>query len=395
MEAIVTCGFESRASPPGEYSFTNTLIEVLDNWINKRTFSASCLHAEILFQLKLKETKKGREGRKLEWCTTPIHINYTADLKLPGIEFCPRQILQPPEQVPPLEEPTRPSTFMDAMDIDFEDSHTAPSPLSSRRDLVEFRTPHVLVKLGLEQNQGPLDMQQCLRWLESVPFLGKRAKIEAVYPSFSTLIVLSMLISVWDMLPDHPSCTFIGYITGPSSHSESAKAKGLSTEFPEGRLSNPSAAFGPGEVAMAKQFPGPELPSARRWSHRSLASDLTADSGYQDSDEYQPQTYAELMFRSCLKISTKPKPKPPINTPKNLHDRMLDLKNDVPDSVQSTALPTSFATQSLSDAEDLIPTTCSRCRLYKIRCRRETPHSICVSCIAVGNLNCEVFLEFK
>jgi hypothetical protein len=135
MEAIVTCGFESRAAPPGEYSFTNTLIEVLDNWINKRKFSTSCLHAEILFQLKLKETKKGREGRKLEWCTTPIYIDYTADSKLPGIELCPRQILQPPEQVPPLEEPTRLSTFMDAMDFDFEDPHTAPSPLLSRRPL--------------------------------------------------------------------------------------------------------------------------------------------------------------------------------------------------------------------------------------------------------------------
>jgi hypothetical protein len=62
MEAIVACGFESRAAPPGEYSFTNTLIEVLDDWQNKRSFSASCLHAEILFQLKLKENRKGREG---------------------------------------------------------------------------------------------------------------------------------------------------------------------------------------------------------------------------------------------------------------------------------------------------------------------------------------------
>jgi hypothetical protein len=108
---------------------------------------------------------------------------------------------------------------------------------------------------------------------------------------------------------------------------------------------------------MAKQFPEPELPSARRWSHGSLASNLTDDSGYQDPDEYQLQTFADLMLRGHAKSSnltpkpkSKPKLKPLINTPKNLHDRMLDLKNDVPDSVQSTALPTNFATQSLSDA---------------------------------------------
>jgi hypothetical protein len=215
MEAIVACGFESRAAPPGEYSFTNTLIEVLDDWINKRTFSASCLHAEILFQLKLKETKKGREGRKLEWCTTPIYINYTADSKLPGIELCRRNIIPRP-QPPPPSEIERPSTFTDVMDIDFDGSSTALSPLSSLTDSGEFQTPHVLIKIGLEPIQGPIDMKQCLRWLVGVPLLGKWAKIEGFYPSYSTLVILSMPISIWNMLPDHPACIFIGYVTGPS-----------------------------------------------------------------------------------------------------------------------------------------------------------------------------------
>jgi len=51
-EAIAACGFESRAPPPGEHSFTNTLIEVLDDWLNKGSFSASCFHAEIIFSAK-------------------------------------------------------------------------------------------------------------------------------------------------------------------------------------------------------------------------------------------------------------------------------------------------------------------------------------------------------
>jgi hypothetical protein len=208
-----------RISCPSTWrdSFTNTLIEVLDDWINKRTFSASCLHAEILFQLKLKETKKGREGKKLEWCTTPIHINYTADSKLPGIELCRRNVLPaPPLEPPQVPEHGRPTTFTDAMDIDFDDSNTAPSPLLNLTDSGEFQSSHVLIKIGLEQNQDPLDIKQCVRWLENVPFLGKFAKIEGVYLSYSTLVILSMPISVWDMLPDHPACTFIGYVTGPN-----------------------------------------------------------------------------------------------------------------------------------------------------------------------------------
>jgi hypothetical protein len=388
MEAIVACGFESRAAPPGEYSFTNTLIEVLDDWINKRTFSASCLHAEILFQLKLKETKKGREGRKLEWCTTPIHINYTADSKLPGIELCRRNIVPHPEPPPP-SEIERPSTFTDVMDIDFDGSSPALSPLSSLTDSGEFQTPHVLIKIGLEPIQGPIDMKQCLRWLEGVPLLGKWAKIEGVYPSFSTLIVLSMPISVWNMLPDHPACTFIGYVTGPGFHPESAKAKGFSTEHLK---ANPSA---------SKQFPEPELPSAR-WSHHGLVSSLTDDSGGRDPSEYKLQEIMPLPHSKSPKLTPKPKPERKrgirnlLGIHKDLRDRIIEPKIDTPDLVLSTTLPTNLATQSLSDADDLNHLViCSRCRLYKTQCHRETPHSTCVSCKAVGNLNCEIVPEFK
>jgi hypothetical protein len=212
MEAIVACGFESRAPPPGEHSFTNTLIEVLDDWIGKRTFSASCLHAEILFQLKLKETRKGRERIKLEWWVTPMHINYTQDCKAPGIELCRQNRMPPPQAMEPTE-PSRPSTFVDAMDIDFEESNTKPTPLSSQSSTGTYDIPHVLIKIGLEQNQPLLDAQQCLGWLESVPLLAKWVKIEGVYPSFSTLVTLSVPIPIWNMLPDHPACSFIGYVT--------------------------------------------------------------------------------------------------------------------------------------------------------------------------------------
>ena len=216
MEAIVSSGFESRAAPPGEYSFTNTLVEVLDDWQNKRSFSASCLHAEILFQLKLKENKKSREGVKLEWCSTPIHINYTHDSKAPGIELCRRNFLPPPADPPPPESLSdRRSTFIDAMDLDVDDTHTTPSPILSLSASGEFQTPHVLIRIGLEQQQPPMEVNQCLRWLENIPILGKWATIEGVYPSYSTLLLISVPIAIWNMLPDNPACSFIGYATGP------------------------------------------------------------------------------------------------------------------------------------------------------------------------------------
>ena len=35
-------------------------------------------------------------------------------------------------------------------------------------------------------------------------------------PKYSTLLVLSVPVPVWNMLPDHPACLFIGYVTAPN-----------------------------------------------------------------------------------------------------------------------------------------------------------------------------------
>jgi hypothetical protein len=58
METLAACGFESRAAPPGEFSFTNALVEIMRDWINKSFLSVSILHTEILFQLKQRKTSE-------------------------------------------------------------------------------------------------------------------------------------------------------------------------------------------------------------------------------------------------------------------------------------------------------------------------------------------------
>jgi hypothetical protein len=212
MEAIIACGFESKALILGEYSFTNTLIYILDDWINRRSFSASCLHAKILSQLKLKETKKGRGGAKLEWCITPIHINYTQDSKVLSIELCRRNVLPPPSTSATEPEANPP---VDTMDLDFDDPCFPPlSSIPSVTPSVRF--PHVLISLALEESQPDLDVKKTARWLESIPLLAKWAKVEGVYQSYSTLLILSVPVPVWNMLPDNPACLSTGYATSPN-----------------------------------------------------------------------------------------------------------------------------------------------------------------------------------
>ncbi|KAL5330685.1 hypothetical protein ACEPPN_000204 [Leptodophora sp. 'Broadleaf-Isolate-01'] len=110
------------------------------------------------------------------------------------------------------EEP--PSAFIDAMDTDFDDTSSTSTPLSTISSTGSYKVPHVLVSLHLEENQT-LDARKCARWLDNFPLLAKWAKVEAVFPSYSTLMILSVPIPVWDMLPDHPACSFVGYVTAP------------------------------------------------------------------------------------------------------------------------------------------------------------------------------------
>jgi hypothetical protein len=217
IETIAACGFERRAPPPGEYSLTNTLIDVLRDWINKPSFSVAYLHTEILFRLKLKETKKGREGIPLEWCVTPVHWINTKDYKAPGIEICRRNALPLLSAMPTTEASNKevPSTFIDTMDIDFDDTSPTSTPLSSVSSAGSYKVPHVLISLQLEENQT-LDARQCARWLDEFPLLAKWVKVEAVFPSYSTLMILSIPMPIWDMLPDRPACSFVGYITAPN-----------------------------------------------------------------------------------------------------------------------------------------------------------------------------------
>jgi hypothetical protein len=42
IETIAACGFEGKAPPPGEHSFTTSLIEVLEDWINAPFSQSLC-----------------------------------------------------------------------------------------------------------------------------------------------------------------------------------------------------------------------------------------------------------------------------------------------------------------------------------------------------------------
>jgi hypothetical protein len=85
IETIAACGWESIAAEPGRFSFTDTLIKVLEEWVNK-PFTAAMLHSEILVRLK-HEKPELLDSRPIERRRTPIYIVTTADVNASSVQL--------------------------------------------------------------------------------------------------------------------------------------------------------------------------------------------------------------------------------------------------------------------------------------------------------------------
>jgi hypothetical protein len=219
-EIIAACGWETWAPLPGRHSFTNTLIEVLEDWIERKSFSAAMLHCEVLSVLRQSRPRRNREISK-----TPIYIVSTSNPKTCSIELARRQLLAPDAAPVVNSKPSlaqsqvTASPKTDAAESTGEGSQAVAaneedkfnlSSLSATLPDKTFVFPHVILSVALEEDQV-LDLDGFQHWIELFPALAKYAKIEGVYPSHSTLLLLTVPVVVWNMLPDNPAFNFVGY----------------------------------------------------------------------------------------------------------------------------------------------------------------------------------------
>jgi hypothetical protein len=97
----------------------------------------------------------------------------------------------------------------------FDAQSTMPDYLSdamSSLPVGDLNHPHVLISIALENDQM-LDSRACSEWLARFPALAKYAKIQGVYKSYSTLILASVPVTIWNLLPEDLSCSFVGFVT--------------------------------------------------------------------------------------------------------------------------------------------------------------------------------------
>ncbi|TQN75031.1 hypothetical protein CSHISOI_00394, partial [Colletotrichum shisoi] len=203
-ETISASSWDAIAPDPGRYSFTNALIEVMQEW-RLRAFSAAMLHAEVLARLKHPRPVT-INGKLFEARSTPVHFMMTSNHKAPSIELS--RVL-PAEKRPPSPPQESPVSA---------DGSEAPEGLTGGRgpgaptsSEPNEETPHVMISLALEDDQQ-LDLNAWEQWLSNFPALAKYVKVQGVFKSHSTLLLVSMPVMVWDLLPEDHATSFVAFI---------------------------------------------------------------------------------------------------------------------------------------------------------------------------------------
>ncbi|KAH7409760.1 hypothetical protein BKA64DRAFT_665795 [Cadophora sp. MPI-SDFR-AT-0126] len=238
-ETIAACGFEAQAPEPGAHSFTCELIEVLDKWKSKAPFSVAMLHSELLANLRHPKPKRDMFGKMVESRRTPVYVVTTSCAKTLSIELSRRRSeltdcndnSRPRKRRRLLSNPTTaneedpeslaaPATTSQTLNSGFDAARPeepdveryAQDQLNKVLPDGDLSIPHVLISLALDGEQL-LETEAWSKWLNDCPSFAKYARIEGMYKSHSTLLIISVPVIIWDLLPENQACSFIGYIS--------------------------------------------------------------------------------------------------------------------------------------------------------------------------------------
>jgi hypothetical protein len=162
------------------------------------------LHAEILARLKHPRPIM-INGRRFEARSTPVHFMMTSDHKAASIEFS-RLIPQAMRLPAPPRQSSTPRS-----DRFLGDDREGPTNELVIANEPDEDNPHVLISLALEDDQQ-LDLDAWEQWLAAFPALAKHCKVQGLFKSHSTTLLLSLPVMVWDLLPDDPACSFVTFI---------------------------------------------------------------------------------------------------------------------------------------------------------------------------------------
>lgn len=212
----------------GEHSFSNALAEVLAAASKAKPFSVAELHARILNRLKCwtssfvkdnhgkrKEDPAGKLQYERQPRRTPIYSILCETQPRRSILVAPLK----PLNIGP-EECSHPSSSSYNGSANITTGGPSPERVVGLENRVKKRKrpvdevieyPQVLLAVRLDKHELDLDAwKECL--LRQLPPDAKEIKIERIFGSFSTLLLLRMPVAIWDVLPEHAAYSFIGFV---------------------------------------------------------------------------------------------------------------------------------------------------------------------------------------
>ena len=224
-EAIAACGVQTGTAEITESSFTQSLVEVLEDWEGRSLpLTATVLHSEIFSRIKCYNPKylehsQRQESQPAGRGMIPIHMIVSGQESQRSIVLTAVEVLADL----PISDASSPITPVQtsAPKIPLRLPADAVNPPYTRWLRKEFPRdvcgqpkdycPTVLVSLALEDNER-IRLKELTALLHSIPALSRYAHVESIYKSDSTLLLLTLPVAIWNLLPDEPAVKFVAFV---------------------------------------------------------------------------------------------------------------------------------------------------------------------------------------
>ncbi|KAM7196233.1 hypothetical protein V8F33_006345 [Rhypophila sp. PSN 637] len=235
VSVLSATGFEGGvagiAPGVGPHSFTRGLIDELASLLNHFVNSADAqptsdivLHGNLLARLKIHLSTVDKDPKGKIKCAQDGSVVFEpVQRRTPFYRFLSDNKKPRPIYIAPL--PARPTQYMpgegtprsrkgkeleEDSDGEQDDPSKSLTPPSSAPD-TKVETPKVLIRILLRE--GSFNTADFAAWLLQAPKDAVNIEIEGAYGSLSTLLIVKMPLSVWNLLPRDPALSLIGYVT--------------------------------------------------------------------------------------------------------------------------------------------------------------------------------------
>ncbi|KAI1322393.1 hypothetical protein F5Y16DRAFT_416001 [Xylariaceae sp. FL0255] len=199
VEGLFAGGFESQVPIPGQDSFTKHLTDALAIAPESgRVLTIAELHRQIIVRLQsFHQQAIFDENHMVRRCNRTGKILYTKSVRVtPSHLFLagnekPRFIVLRPLRTEKSE----------------ERKQLEPKPETDKE-------PKVKVLLAVRLLNDDNIIQELEEWIIRAPSGVQELKFQWVFPSFSSLLLIEVPLTVWDLLPPSPAVTFVSFTIG-------------------------------------------------------------------------------------------------------------------------------------------------------------------------------------